>query len=94
MIGKKVRLTDEELEWYLSHEAFLMHCIPGDTEFRFANHEMYYDLVIETMLLMAMFPDEFPGTVMRHNGFTDSPAYRVDYPLFYTWHEPETLIVE
>lgn len=87
MINKKVRLTKKYINWYFTNEAYNHYTNPGTGEV-----DEDYDRMIETMLLMSMFPDEYPGTVIC---YSDMDTYRINFPNgHWAWFEPKDLIVQ
>lgn len=82
MINKKVRVTEENIKWYLdwSHESFEY---PSET----------YDNMIQAFLLMSMFPESYPGIVMGQSNLTK--CYRVVFHFNYSaFFERKDLMVQ
>lgn len=71
MIGKKVRLTKSMINWYFSDQAYDAYVYPHTGKVSES-----YDKMMETMLLMAMFNDEYPGTVVAQPNMS---TYRVSF---------------
>ncbi len=88
-IGKKVRLSRDNIEWALSDQAYWSCTIPGKTECE--RHQ--YDPMVEINLFMAMFEDEYPGTVVKFS--PENRTYWVDFGNGECgWFHSENLIYE
>lgn len=88
MNNTKVRLKDRNIRWYLNDQAYQAYIYPRTGEL-----SAEYDKMIESMLLMGIFQDEYPGTVVDYS--IPMKTYKVKFSNGYsTWLEKRDLVYE
>lgn len=63
-VGKKVRVNNKQLKFYLN-DSYTCFDHPFNK-----NIESTYDKAIEACLMMAIFKDSFPGTILKQSTLT------------------------
>lgn len=87
MLNKRVRVTKKELKWFLSDAGYNAYTHPWAGKV-----DSDYDEMVEIMLFMAMFDDEYPGIVESRSGLG---TYKVKFDNGYsTWLEKNMMRIK